>query len=59
MDMTREYAELLLFAIKAGRSAAKQISLAKLDDLPDDLRAELEAERDELNSEWAALAPKR
>lgn len=58
MTITREHAELALAVIQAGRAAAKQISLAKLDELPDELREALEAERDELNKEWADLAPK-
>lgn len=59
MKLTTEHAELLLFALKAGRAAARQLALASLDDLPAETRAELEAEGDAIDAKWKALAPSR
>lgn len=50
--------ELILLGLRAGRAAMNQIRLMNLDELPPEIRDELIRERDALNAEWAALAPK-
>ena len=47
--------ELILFALKAGNLAYKQLELMDLETLPPEIRAALIGERDQLNDQMARL----
>ena len=54
-------AEIVIAAIQAtklARTLVAQIQLSQLEELPPEVREQLLAEREQLNTEWAALAPK-
>ena len=51
-------AVLAIEAVKFARMLAEQIELSGMDELPEELRRQLVEERDKLNAQWAALAPR-
>jgi len=55
--MTPATVQLILGLLALAREGLRQVDLAKLDELPPELRQQLIDERNALMDEWAGLAP--